>query len=119
MVSSSTESPRFSVTSAGVDPSRSSITATPFSVTPGETTIVSVTARDDLGNPISGAAVQLTGGPDGTFTQPPVTDANGVASGSYRSDTPGAKTIAARSGESPSTTKSPSLWRTHPFSPSR
>ncbi len=93
-----TESPSFSVTSAGVDPSRSSITATPLSVTPGETTIVSVTARDDLGNPISGAAVQLTGGPDGTFTQPPVTDANGVASGSYRSDTPGAKTIAAEVG---------------------
>jgi acetyl esterase/lipase/protocatechuate 3,4-dioxygenase beta subunit len=82
-----------------VDPSRSTVSATPETILTGATSIVEVTAVDAFGNPIPGLAVELTAGGSGnTLVQPPATDANGRASGSFRSSNTGTRTVSAVAG---------------------
>jgi acetyl esterase/lipase len=82
-----------------VDPSRSSMEATPAKVLAGENSVVRVAARDAFGNAVSGAEVVLSAtGTANMIAQPPVTDEQGIASGSFRSSNPGARTISAVAG---------------------
>jgi acetyl esterase/lipase/protocatechuate 3,4-dioxygenase beta subunit len=82
-----------------VDPSRSTVSATPASILTGATSVVEVTARDAFGNPIPGLPVELSAsGTGNTLVQPPATDANGAASGSFRSTSAGGKTVSAEAG---------------------
>ena len=82
-----------------VSPSRSTVTATPSSVLTGETSTIEVTAMDAFGNAVPGASVQLSAtGAGNTLVQPPVTDADGRASGSLGSTSAGSKTVSADAG---------------------
>jgi acetyl esterase/lipase len=82
-----------------VDASRSTVTATPASILVGATSVVEVTARDAFGNPVPGLVVELSAsGSDNTLVQPPATAANGTASGSLRSTSPGTKSVLAEVG---------------------
>src|SRR5213075_500635 len=80
--------------------SLSTVTATsPVAAATGISTIT-VTARDQFGNPIPGAAVTLAAtGAGNTLTQPAgPTNASGVATGSLRSSTSETKTVSATAG---------------------
>jgi acetyl esterase/lipase len=82
-----------------VDASSSSVSATPASILTGATSVITVTARDAFANPVPGVAVELSAGGSGnTLVQPPVTDANGTASGSFRSTSAGGRTVSAEAG---------------------
>ena len=79
-----------------VDGSTSSISAAPTTVQTGVTTVVTVTARDAFGNPVPGAAVELSAdGGGNTIVQPPATGPDGTAAGSFRSSDAGTRTISA------------------------
>jgi hypothetical protein len=57
---------------------------------------ITVTARDASGNPVSGATVQIQAtGTGNTITQPGLTNASGIATGTLWSTVPGAKTVSA------------------------
>ena len=61
--------------------------------------IVTVTARDPFGNPVSGVTVVLAASGGGnTVTQPGLTNASGVATGTVSSTVAGVKTISATVG---------------------
>lgn len=84
----------------GGEPSagRSTISAEPASIEPGTgSSTITVTVRDDAGDPVEGAAVTLRATGDGnTLTQPSgVTGADGVATGTLQSTTPGEKVVSA------------------------
>ncbi|HEX2249272.1 MAG TPA: Ig-like domain-containing protein, partial [Gemmatimonadales bacterium] len=83
---------------AAVSASRSSVTADPTKIVAGSgVAVITVTARDDDGNPIEGAIVSLQGtGTDITLTQPTgVTGANGMTTGTLQSGVPGFKVVSA------------------------
>ncbi len=84
---------------SGVDAAQSLVTAAPTSITPeGAGSTISVTVKDAGGNPISGAAVELTATPTtgNTLTQPAgTTDANGEATGTLSSTKAELKTVLA------------------------
>ena len=82
---------------------RTTVTAAPTAIlasTGTSATTITVTARDESGLPISGAAVVLTAsGYGNTLTQPAgTTDANGVATGTLSSTGRGTKTVSATVG---------------------
>ena len=86
------------VTAGPVSAARSTVTATPSAIAPGkETSTITVTAKDGFGNPVSGATVVLAAtGSGNTLTQPAgSTNANGVATGTLRSDVEETKTVSA------------------------
>jgi adhesin/invasin len=65
----------------------------------GTTSTITVTARDQFGNPVSGAAVSLVAtGSGNTLTQPGVTNASGVATGTLSSTDVGDKVVTATAG---------------------
>jgi hypothetical protein len=87
------------VTSAAPSPSLSTIAAAPGTIgasSGSSTTAITVTVRDDANNPIAGAVVVLSvSGSGNQITQPGLTDANGVATGSLSSTISEVKTITA------------------------
>jgi protocatechuate 3,4-dioxygenase beta subunit len=86
------------VTSAPVSAALSTVTAAPSSITAGSgTSTITVTVKDENGNPISGATVVLAAtGSGNTLTQPAgPTNANGVATGALSSTVAGTKTVSA------------------------
>ena len=86
------------VTAGPVSAARSTVTAAPSAIAPGaETSTITVTAKDGFGNPVSGATVVLAASGSGnTLTQPAgSTNANGVATGTLRSDVEETKTVSA------------------------
>ncbi|HET9387798.1 MAG TPA: Ig-like domain-containing protein, partial [Gemmatimonadales bacterium] len=91
------------VTAAAVSPAHSSVTALPGAITAGTGTssaTISVTARDQFGNPIQGTTVELAAtGAGNTLTQPAgSTDASGTATGTLSSTWAEAKTVSATIG---------------------
>lgn len=60
----------------------------------GSSSTITVTVKDALGNPVSGAAVSLASA-TATITQPGLTNASGVATGSVSYATTGAKFVSA------------------------
>ncbi len=98
------QKPIVTVTPGPVSASRSTVTAAPGTIAPGTgTSTVTVTARDDNGNPISGAAVVLTGS-SGSVTQPGgPTNASGVTTGTVSSAVEETITISAEIGGVPIT----------------
>jgi adhesin/invasin len=85
-------------TAGTVDAAQSTVVAAPTSITAGtETSTITVTAKDALGNPIQGATVVLaTTGSGNTLTQPVgTTNASGVASGTLSSTIAESKSVAA------------------------
>jgi acetyl esterase/lipase len=86
-------------TAGPVDASRSTVSATPASILTGAASVVTVQAMDAFGNPIPGLAVELgASGSGNTLVQPPATDANGTASGSFSSTSAGNKSVSAEVG---------------------
>jgi hypothetical protein len=87
----------------GASPTRSTVTADPTTI--GPTTglaTVTVTVRDSGGNPVEGASVKLqASGSDVDLKQPAgPTGADGIATGSLSSTTPGTKIVSAMVGDS-------------------
>lgn len=81
---------------SSVSASLSSVEASPISFTAGGTSTVAVTVRDGGGHPMNGVAVTLAvSGNGNTITQPPATDADGLASGSFTSIGAGPHTVTA------------------------
>jgi hypothetical protein len=88
------------VTAAGVNTTQSTMAAAPGSITASNgasSATITVTARDEFGNPIPGATVTLAAsGTGNTLTQPAATtDASGVATGSLSATAAEAKTVTA------------------------
>ncbi len=86
------------VTAGPVTGSTSVVTAAPTSIAPGtETSTIRVTAKDEFGNPVSGATVSLAAtGSGNTLTQPATTtNSIGVTSGTLSSTVVGTKTVSA------------------------
>jgi hypothetical protein len=85
--------------SGSVSPSQSTLGVDNLSITAsnGSSAVtVTVTARDGFGNPVSGANVVLSAtGAGNALTQPGLTNANGVATGTVSSTGAGGKTISA------------------------
>jgi hypothetical protein len=82
-----------------ISASRSTLQAAPASIPASNGSSIStitVIARDDQGNPVSGASVALSAtGSGNTLTQPAgATDVNGVATGTLRSTVVGAKVVS-------------------------
>ncbi len=76
---------------------RSTIAADPTSIVVGtETSTITVTVRDDNGDPVEGATVVLQATGDGnTLTQPSAaTGADGIATGTLQSTVPGTKMVS-------------------------
>jgi adhesin/invasin len=86
------------VTPTTVDPTLSTVEVAPSVIQAGnEVAIITVTARDDAGNPIAGLPVVVAvSGSGNTVTQPAgLTDANGVATARLSSTKAETKSIAA------------------------
>jgi acetyl esterase/lipase len=78
-----------------VDPSRSTISASPTTVITGGTSTISVAAKDAFDNPIPGLAVELGAtGSGNLLTQPSPTDEDGTTSGTLRSTVAGDKAVS-------------------------
>jgi hypothetical protein len=78
--------------------SRSTVTADPSTIVAGSgIATITVTVRDEDGNPIDGAIVSLQGsGTDVALRQPTgVTGANGIVTGTLQSGVPGTKVVSA------------------------
>lgn len=81
---------------SSVSASLSSVEASSIAFTAGGSSTVAVTVHDGTGNPMSGVAVTLAvSGNGNTITQPPATDADGLASGSFTSTGAGPHTVTA------------------------
>ena len=100
-VTSGTSNP-FNIVSGGVSATLSTIARNPTSITASAptapiTSTITVTAKDGLGNPISGLPVVLSAtGSGNTLTQPVAnTDINGQATGTISSTVAESKTISA------------------------
>lgn len=93
------------VVAGGVSAAQSTVEVADDPVTAGDSTLVTVTARDASGNPVAGAAVVIAAsGTGNTLTQPAaVTDAGGVAVGRLGSTVAEAKTISATIASTPVT----------------
>lgn len=96
-----TQTVSLTVTPAAISETTSTLTASTSTVTAGTgSSTITVTARDAFGNAVAGATVVLSAtGTGNTLTQPAsVTNALGVATGSFASSTSEAKTISATAG---------------------
>ncbi|HYK10632.1 MAG TPA: Ig-like domain-containing protein [Gemmatimonadales bacterium] len=87
----------FNVTAGVVSAAQTTVSATSPITAGGTGSTVTVTARDGLGNPVVGATVVLgVSGTNNTITQPGgVTDASGIATGSFTSTVAESKTVSA------------------------
>ncbi len=88
----------FTITAGGVSASQSTVIASASAITAGSNmSTITVTAKDAIGNPISGATVVLSAtGTGNTLSQPAAsTDAFGVASGTLSSTVAESKTVSA------------------------
>ena len=87
---------------AGGGPAVSASLSTVTAVSPisaGGSSTITVTARDGVGNPVSGVAVTLSATGNNTITQPAApTDVNGVTSGSLSATVIGSNTVTAVAG---------------------
>src|SRR5439155_77658 len=104
-------------TASGVDPTLSTVVATPSSITAGcGTATITVTAKDAIGNPVGGVGVALAAtGIGNTLTQPAAaTDQNGVATGTLSSTVEETKTISATVNGAPLTEGTTVVVTTHP-----
>ena len=93
-----TQTATVTVTPAGASAAQSTVTAASGSITAGSgISTITVTARDQFGNPIEGAAVVLAAtGAGNTLTQPgATTDASGVATGTLSATGAGDKEVSA------------------------
>jgi adhesin/invasin len=85
--------------SGGVSPSQSTLGVNTSSITAssgGSAVTVTVTAKDQFGNPVSGVTVSLSAtGSGNTINQPGVTNGSGVTTGTISSTVAGTKTISA------------------------
>jgi len=93
-----TQTATVTVTAGPLSDAQSTVSASPASITAGVgSSTITVTAKDALGNPISGAAVILAAtGSGNTLTQPTgTTNASGVATGSLGSTVAETKTLSA------------------------
>jgi adhesin/invasin len=89
------------VTPAAIDASTSTIAVSAGTISAGVgSTTITVTVRDAFGNPIPGVTVELVAtGSDNTLVQPlAVTNASGVATGTFSSTTSESKTVSATAG---------------------
>jgi hypothetical protein len=86
-------------TSGPVSANLSTVSAAPTTITASSgasQSTITVTARDGLGNPVSGATVVLAAtGTGNTLTQPGLTNAAGVATGTLSSTVAEGKTVSA------------------------
>ena len=101
-----TQKPTITVTAGPVSAAQSTIVPNPSSIVVSTgTSTITVTARDQFSNPVSGATVTL--GATGTgvsLTQPAAaTDATGVATGSVKASSVGTVTVSATAGAVPLT----------------
>jgi len=87
-------------TAGAVSASQSTVDATTPVVADGATTsTITITAKDQYGNPIQGKAVVLSStGTENNLTDPAVTDASGVATGTLSSTKAETKTVSATIG---------------------
>jgi Invasin, domain 3/Bacterial Ig-like domain (group 1)/Calcineurin-like phosphoesterase len=93
-----TQTAAVTVTAGPVSGTTTTVTSAPTSIAPGtETSTLRVTAKDALGNPVSGATVVLAAtGSGNTVTQPAtLTNSIGVASGTLSSTVAETKTVSA------------------------
>ncbi|HJS44305.1 MAG TPA: Ig-like domain-containing protein, partial [Gemmatimonadales bacterium] len=92
-----TQTATVTVTAGAVNAAQSTVIAAPTSITAGTgTSTITVTARDANGNPIQGATIVLAASGSGnTVTQPGLTNASGVATGTLSSTVAEDKTISA------------------------
>jgi len=90
----------FAITGGSVSASQSTVVAAPLAIDAATgTSTITVTARDAIGDPVSGATVVLAASGSGnTVIQPGPTDASGVATGTLSSTGAGPKTITATAG---------------------
>lgn len=98
----------FAITSSGVSATQSMVAVSPATITAStgaSAATVTVTAKDDFGNPVPGVTVAVAAsGAGNTLTQPAgPTDANGVATGTVSSTVAGTKTVSATAGGVPLT----------------
>jgi hypothetical protein len=98
-LTSGTSTP-FNITNSGISPTLSTLSALPaiISASNGSSaSTITVTARDNTGQPVSGATVLLSAtGSGNTLTQPGgPTDVNGVATGTLSSTGSGPKIVSA------------------------
>jgi uncharacterized protein (AIM24 family) len=85
------------VNAGPVSAAQSTVEAAPTTITAGtETSTITVTAKDQFGNPIAGATVVLAAtGTGNVLIQPGTTNASGVTTGTLSSVVPEAKTVSA------------------------
>jgi len=83
----------------GISPSLSSVGASPTTIAASSgsvTSTITVTVKDENGDPVSGATVVLSStGSNNTFTQPAATNASGTTTGTLSSSKAETKTITA------------------------
>ena len=89
---------------ATIDPSTSSVSAAPTTVTADgvAASTITVVVRDALSNPVAGQAITLTAsGTGNTITQRMSTDADGMATGTLSSTVTGLKVVRAKVNPGP------------------
>lgn len=93
-------SPPFNITPPAPSAARSTVVAGTPAFTAGGSSVVTVTVKDGLGNPLSGVTVSLSSSVGGdAVTQPAAaTSPTGEASGSVRATIAGSRTITAVAG---------------------
>ena len=85
------------VTTGPPDAGQSTVSASPTAVEAGQTSTITVTARDAGGNPIQGATVVLAAdGSGNTIVQPAGTNSSGVTTGTFKSTGLTTHTITAK-----------------------
>jgi adhesin/invasin len=94
------QKPAITVTAAAISASQSTVQAIPTTVVVNSPSSIAVTARDQFGNPVSGATVHLSATGSGvSVTQPAAaTDATGVATGSVKASSTGSVAVSATAG---------------------
>lgn len=95
------QQPSLTVTASSPDAAASTVAASPTTITAGSgSSTITVTVRDQYGNPVSGSSVVLAStGTNVTLTQPSgATGSNGVASGGVSSTDAQALTVSATAG---------------------
>ncbi|HKC46545.1 MAG TPA: Ig-like domain-containing protein [Gemmatimonadales bacterium] len=94
------QKPTITVTAGAISGTQSSIQANPTTVVVNSPSSILVTAKDQFGNPVSGATVDLDATGSGvTVTQPSAaTDATGAATGSVKASNTGTVTVSATAG---------------------
>jgi hypothetical protein len=100
------QQPTVTVIAGPVDPGASAVIANPDSITAGSApSAITVTVRDQFGNPVSGSIVSLTATGSGNSLIQPAgpTNTSGVAAGTLGSTVAETKTVSATTGGTPIT----------------